>query len=324
MGKSKLIAFIVLSQLLIIAFLVFSIYKKSLPKIFLSLISKESVLSTKTKGLDYFYEPSPNSLDKANTWIPYQGISTINSDSLNERYDYKTEKDPGIFRIITLGDSWTYGLYVDTDNNWPETLEDLLNKEKTCSAVKKYEVINLGVWGYDLQYAAKRFELRGAKYQPDVVIWFVKSDDMLQINELILPLEKNVDAEMRKNGEFQKAVEEGDYYASWHKAYSQYIDKYPEESIVEKQKKILSDFDSVYTNPLIIASFLPVEPYYDDIVGSFVAGRPNTYDFRGLTNPTEYRELHFSGDPHPNENGHRIIAEDFLNYLVAKDFLPCK
>ena len=65
-------------------------------------------------------------IEKVNEWGPNKGTYTINNDSLNERFNYSENKDKNTFRIITLGASYTYGLYVDTKNNWTEILEDIL------------------------------------------------------------------------------------------------------------------------------------------------------------------------------------------------------
>jgi lysophospholipase L1-like esterase len=106
---------------------------------------------------------------------PSQAKYTINKDTLNERYDYSVKKQPGVFRIMTIGDSFTYGLYTNTDRNWTELLEDKLNADLRCQKSRKVEVINLAVNGYDITYTVERFLKRGIKYNPDLVIWPIRS-----------------------------------------------------------------------------------------------------------------------------------------------------
>jgi hypothetical protein len=69
--------------------------------------------------------------DEERFWDHTRAYYTFNQDGLNERYDYNTTKPDGIFRIITLGDSFTFGHFVDTKDNWTERLEDLLNEDNS-------------------------------------------------------------------------------------------------------------------------------------------------------------------------------------------------
>lgn len=323
MSGRKIFLFVVAIQLLAVAYLLFGLRQKLLPKIALTPLNKQSVLSSQVGNLKSFYEPRPNSLDDVNPWLPYKATNTINSDSLNERYDYDTAKKPGVFRIITLGDSWTYGVYVDTKDNWSESLEDTLNSQKTCPAVNKYEVINLGVGGYDLQYSTERFKLRGAKYSPDLTLWLIKADDYGQINELILPREIEIAEEMRRTGEFDRQVAAGINYPSWYQAYAEFAQKYNEDDILNLQKEIFSSFDKTYANPLIFLTFPTVPEKGEALINSFIEERPNTYFFKDLVNILADKDLQFPTDKHPNPKGHRIIAEDIFEYLNSQGFLPC-
>ena len=121
-------------------------------------IDRKNLDMTASSGLKHFYEPVPNSIDKTNSWSLNQGINTINNDALNERFNYAVDKSKGTYRIITLGDSYTYGLYIDTKDNWTEKLEDMLNTELKCNNINKFEVINLAVYGYDFQYNLERYK----------------------------------------------------------------------------------------------------------------------------------------------------------------------
>ena len=122
-----------------------------------------SLFNSGDSKLEYFFEPNPNNSEDYST----------NQDLLNERFNYATEKGQSTFRIIAIGDSHTYGLYVETRKNYPELLENMLNDQVICGLYSKFEVINLGVPGYDLSYSYERFRRRGVKYKPDLVIWFV-------------------------------------------------------------------------------------------------------------------------------------------------------
>ena len=147
-------------------------------------LNPSHIVFSKADGLHYFYELIPNvELKSQHPFLPPGNYLTIvhNSDSLNERFEYSVEKPAGTYRIIALGDSFTFGALVDTKDNYPEQLEDLLNNELRCKNIGHFEVINLGVYGYDLWYSAERFLKRGEKYNPDLVLWFVKLGDFFLI-----------------------------------------------------------------------------------------------------------------------------------------------
>ena len=323
MKGKKLFCLIISLQLLAIIFLILFLRQKISPKITYSPLPKESVLATQVGNLKSFFEPTPNTLAEDNPWMPYRAKNTINADSLNERYDYSPEKISGVFRIVTLGDSWTYGLYVDTQDNWSEKLEDKLNSQKVCDKAGKYEVINLGVGGYDLQYAIERFKLRGAKYSPDIVLWLIKSDDYGQVNELILPREQEIGEEMRKTGEFEREVKAGINYPSWFRAYAEFAQKYNEDDILSLQREILATFDKDYKNPIVFLTFPTVPEKGEALINWFMGARPNTYFYKNLVDVLADASLQFPTDKHPNPKGHGRIAEDLFKYLSEQKFLPC-
>ncbi|HRN70508.1 MAG TPA: SGNH/GDSL hydrolase family protein, partial [Candidatus Woesebacteria bacterium] len=188
-------------------------------------IEKGLVTSNQDSKLAYYYEPNPNSVEAVNEWGPYKGKYTINKDSLNERFEYAIDKPKNTFRIITLGDSYTYGLYVDTKDNWTEQLEDILNSKIQCRAIETIEVINLGVHGYDIQYANERFELRGKKYNPDLVLWLIKSDDLIQLNEVMY--------------EKLASYAPSDGYSNWNRAMTETTQEIGETNIIQLQQKYI-------------------------------------------------------------------------------------
>jgi lysophospholipase L1-like esterase len=110
--------------------------------------------------------------------MEYEGtrvsIST-NRFGLRGRNDIDlTRKPPGVKRILALGDSYTFGLFVGDDETYPAVLERLFTEER-----RHVEVINAGYadgWGPDEHYAW--LVNRGLQFQPDVVVYgfFIGND----------------------------------------------------------------------------------------------------------------------------------------------------
>jgi len=126
--KNRSVFVVVLLQIIIILYLANIIFERFYrSKISMYPIYKEDILKNNGSSLKFFFEPRPNSIRKTEPSITWtQGAQNINSDTLNERYDYSLEKKDGLFRIVMLGDSFTDGLGVNTSDNYSEVLEDLL------------------------------------------------------------------------------------------------------------------------------------------------------------------------------------------------------
>jgi lysophospholipase L1-like esterase len=94
---------------------------------------------------------------------------------------YSLARSPNTFRIVVLGDSYTYGQGVERDKTFPAQLEKLLNN---MGSGVRFEVINLGFCGLNtmiekqilVEYGinpdtwAPDSNYRGLAYQPDLVL----------------------------------------------------------------------------------------------------------------------------------------------------------
>lgn len=139
----------------------------------------------------YFYENSANIVIKDKPdWIAKEVTYIHNKDGLNALHDYSVHKKKDVIRIATVGDSFTYGMYIDTSDNWSTLLEKKLNAQECGSSI--FEVLNFGVPGYDINYTIQRNKLRVEKYSPNVVLWFIKNDDFTDAKELLIPIEKKM------------------------------------------------------------------------------------------------------------------------------------
>lgn len=330
MKKSILI--VILLQFIIIIFLSFNIYlkirKKSLNKISVIPIKKESIVFKPNKEIRYFYELSANHIQYAQEygkvdWLDYQAKYTINDDNLNERYNYPINKPKKTRRIITLGDSFTYGSYIDTENNWTEKLEDILNSKNPCENIEKFEVINLGVYGYDIQYSYQRFKVRGVKYKPNLVIWFIKDDDLNQLNEIMLPKVISFQKQMEQNGELEKKLKQGDIYPYWAEAIRSTYDSITENEIVNTQLMFLKQFKSIYEGKLLIMTFPFTKPAYMNLLKNLAENNKKIFLFNNLNN-IYLNESNYYPDSHPNIKGHELVYKSLYNFLKTnKKIILC-
>lgn len=97
----------------------------------------------------------------------------INSLGLRGQ-EISVKKARGVYRILTLGDSYTYGARVSDEETFPFylDLERLLND--TNQKKNKFEVINGGHSAYSTREEYEYFLERGIRLSPDIVIlaWF--------------------------------------------------------------------------------------------------------------------------------------------------------
>ena len=76
-------------------------------------------------------------------------------------------KPEGVFRIVALGDSLTFGYGVEEAEAYPAQLEGLLSGR---SASPRIEVLDFGVGGYNAYNEARQFADLGPAYGPDLVM----------------------------------------------------------------------------------------------------------------------------------------------------------
>jgi len=73
-------------------------------------------------------------------------------------------KPAGMFRVIALGDSFTWGIEVKDDECFPHHLEKILQGRQAA------EVFNMGVGSYGIDQMLLKYERHGKGLHPDVVV----------------------------------------------------------------------------------------------------------------------------------------------------------
>lgn len=82
-----------------------------------------------------------------------------------------TIKAPNTYRMLVIGDSFTFGHGISSnDNTYPKKLESYL-KNIEGPTKTKFEVFNLGVKGYSPDQEYRLITTKLASYEPDLIIW---------------------------------------------------------------------------------------------------------------------------------------------------------
>lgn len=309
---------VVILEVLLILFLAKNIIDKNtsvLGTVAVSHLNKDYILFKPNEKYKYFYELKPNtSFIDHKDWLPADARYTISNQGFHERQVYSSAKEPGVFRIVTLGDSFTFGLYVNTPENYPEKLEDKLNA-LGCSN-QRFEVINLGVEGYDIQYSSERFKMHGQKLSPDLVLWFLMKNDFDQSFELIAP---------RLKDELNQGDSSFNLDHAYNKRLLQVVAEINKElgnkNIISSQKDSLLEIVNLYKNPLLFFSPHNLSTRHLEAVNEVLKQRGNIYYFGDLPDTYERGERFYDG--HPNVKGYETISDSLLKYLMDKSLVPC-
>lgn len=321
--KKRIFLLIVIIQIAIIFGILWHISrqgKQVLGSLSVNPIRKDDVVASASGESAYFFEPKPNTKVK-DVFKGYTSYRSFNSDTLNERFDYSVEKQKGTYRIETIGSSFVVGLYVSTKDNWTEILEDKLNQEMKCSNISKFEVINLGVAGYDNVTTVERFKRRGAKYDPDMVLWYQTNNDMKRVDEKLWAKYylENFNNPNKNTSAMNKAFT---YLESFKLIQEAIMNSFDINRILQNQGKAMRSFTEYFYGPTILVINPGVLDPYTDLIKK-IANEKKYYYFDNLRNFYN-NGGYFVGDYHPNVKGHKMIAEDIFNYLRNSKIIPCE
>jgi lysophospholipase L1-like esterase len=324
--KKKIVAGIVLLQLVIISYFGMNIFNKTRAngQLVVNPIHQDNIIKPENTTLQHFFEPKPNTIEHEEVTAYPGGVYTINSDGLNETQEYSVVKPENTYRIITLGDSFTFGMFVDTNENWTELLEVELNKKMQCKDIQKIEVINLGVKGYDVLYATERYKLRGEKYDPDLVLWFLKEDDINFDNELLRGIVWEILKDLQASGEYEKYRESGELYPEWKLAAAQAYKNTNREQLLELQSARMQNFNNLYNGRLLLFTFTNTPSEEKELMRKYIAGRPYpSFFYENIMTAEMESDLFVPNDGHPTEKGHREIADRLYKYIAQNKVISC-
>ncbi len=305
----------------------FHFYKRQLRKLdrfVLEPLPNEPILQFKLKPKGFFlwHENSP---------------FKINSYGFRDyEYDLANKND---YRIIILGDSYTFGWGVKMEKTFPKVLESSLKKQGYS-----VQVVNAGIYGYNTQQEVLFFEKELLKYKPDlVIISFVLNDTRPQGTVPMHPFTKNYESyfhswflefiKLRVNRLINKREhvgdtwKSGDFYPLKVKIGNPYLrneDAFEDDFLGWRRcKESLSEIKKLSEQNRFIL-YLIILPSFNE---SFINYRPlwihekvkkfaqnegiifsDFYRYFARKNYLEFQNLELNDD-HPNEIAHQIIGE---------------
>ena len=107
------------------------------------------------------------------------GHVSSNGRFSNNRYGFRgkefdPQKPDGVFRIVAIGASTTYGVANSDENTYPAQLERMIRE----SGRDDVEVLNAGVTGYTTTETFVNFYLRVLDLDPDMIIFYQARNDV--------------------------------------------------------------------------------------------------------------------------------------------------
>jgi lysophospholipase L1-like esterase len=91
--------------------------------------------------------------------------------------EHPEEKPAGTFRILFLGDSFTYGAGADFDSTWPSVVERKLNERS--GSHPRVEAIRMGLPRYFPAAEREVLDFYGLRFAPDLVLVGILPNDVI-------------------------------------------------------------------------------------------------------------------------------------------------
>jgi lysophospholipase L1-like esterase len=255
-------------------------------------------------------------------------------------------KSNGVFRIAVIGDSFSFGPFMQFTDTFPKILERMLNLNNTTL---KAEVVNYGVPAYSTSHEVQevttaladgadlillQITLNDAERKPYRPIGITLFDTWgnLQATGWKKTLLENWRSLAFVANRLHNEKTRRDYIDYFHKLFfSQHTWKGFEKSV--KQIERLSRKRST---PIVAVVFplygvalddnYPFLDIHEKIEGLLRSLNVPTLDlfesFRGV--PLERIQVIPGEDRHPNEIGHRIAAEDIYSWLESEQRIPAE
>ncbi|CAA7612116.1 GDSL-type esterase/lipase family protein [Magnetospirillum sp. UT-4] len=252
----------------------------------------------------------------------------INAMGFRDR-DYPVATKPeGVYRILVLGNSITFGWGVPAAEVYTEVVEDTLNAEG-----RRVEIINAGVANHNVKRQIAHFKAVGASLDPNLVVLslFVNGPQPSASggnNPIMRNSQLAVMAWSRLNFLSAKLGLQDSYRVRYERLFADESEPWrqarDEVAWLARECRARGITLVITMTPdLHYLNDYPFQAIHDkvrDLAAEVGAGYLDFLDgLRGIDARTLWN---MPGDPHPNAKGHAIMANQLLSYLGAKVLPP--
>jgi lysophospholipase L1-like esterase len=236
-------------------------------------------------------------------------------------------KPPGVFRIVVIGDSITMGEGVGDEETYPAQLERSLR----ASGGDRFEVLNLGLSGLNLRQSLDYRLPTGLELEPDMLIYGFTVNDLEGLpsyrttyvrTAAATPWRLLSLARVALNATRERFGLEGSYRAELEENYFRNRAVWFEFDSDLRRLALEAKHREICAEVLLHAQLFDDRARLDPIfarveraaldVGLHVTS--SVPDFEGLDVESMWIEW---GDPHPNAEGHRLLARALVRGLAA-------
>jgi lysophospholipase L1-like esterase len=236
-----------------------------------------------------------------------------------------------VFRIVALGDSFTFGFRVDGDATYPSVLEARLNEG---ASDMRFDVLNMGVSGYNTRDEALVLEHKGLSWNPDlVVVGYVLNDPEIgpvqpltsyfqdpaiwqhfHLARLMVSVKHGLDVRLRGGGDYYRYL-----HADGHKQWESVVGAFADIHQMTAEQQI----------PVLVVIF-PERPekrwgsyLYEDLHQQVAeAARANEFaviDLLPRFKKHRARRMRVrQSDSHPSDWGHSVAADAIYQWMTAE------
>ena len=167
----------------------------------------------------------------------------------------------------------------------------------------KFEVINLGVSGYDIAYSIHRFATRGIKYNPDLVVFLVINDNFTKFQEYLKPRIDNY----RQKGliDYPNTIE----FKAYELAHKEMTKIFKQDQLLQYQIKATQNLNQLITKKLLLVTFPSISKDIKMELSNFIEPYPSFYLTDKITNIPSDKTLFYDPSEPVRMRGETIYGK---------------